>query len=141
MRLKRDKRDAVFSELVRERVNWICENCGKYYPEGAARRGLHCSHYVGRSHRSTRWDPANAFSHCYGCHSHFEQNPGLFQRWYVERMGETTEQAIVEKGRQITHWKKHDLEDIHKHLVGELKRMKSLRKDGVDGRIEFIGWF
>lgn len=137
--MKRDKRDAVFSELVRERVNWTCESCGKYYPEGQ-RMGLHCSHYVGRAHKATRWEPANAFAHCFGCHAKFEGNPGLFYRWYVERMGPYTEQAIVEKGRTITRWRTPDLEAIHRHLKAELKRMKDLRANGETGRIDFAGW-
>lgn len=139
MKIKRDKRDAVFSELVRERVNWTCESCGKYYPEGN-RMGLHCSHYVGRAHKTTRWEPANAFAHCFGCHQRFEANPGLFHRWYVERHGTVTEQAIVEKGRGIARFREADLDEIYAHLKAELKRMKSLRKDGHTGRIEFTGW-
>ena len=31
--LKRDPLDAVFSDLVRERADWTCECCGKYFPE------------------------------------------------------------------------------------------------------------
>ena len=36
--MKRDKRDAVFRLLIRERSNWTCERCGCYVPEGERQR-------------------------------------------------------------------------------------------------------
>ena len=43
--MKRDKRDAIFSLLIRERSSWCCERCGEFVVEGERQR-LHCSHKV-----------------------------------------------------------------------------------------------
>lgn len=137
--IKRDKRDTVFSTLIRERVNWTCEHCGKYYPEGN-RQGLHCSHLFGRRHRGTRWHPDNAFAHCFSCHQYLGSNPVVFARWAEDQLGHGLVEILREKAHGVTKMTKRDLEDLYQHLRGELKTMQQARSDGDMGRIEFEAW-
>jgi len=137
--IKRDKRDDVFSKLVRERAGWCCEHCGKYYPEGN-RQGLHCSHLFSRRHRATRWHPANAFAHCYNCHQYLGGNPVVFAGWAEKQLGAGMIDLLREKAHSVIKLKKPDLEELYKHLKAELKAMESKRASGERGRIEFAAW-
>jgi len=55
MKIKIDKRDKIFSLLVRERAGHVCERCGV-----GRQAKLECSHIFSRTHRATRWHPDNA---------------------------------------------------------------------------------
>lgn len=133
--MKRDKLDAVFSKLIRERVDWTCEKCGKYYPEGH-RQGIHCSHFFGRRSRGTRWHPDNCFAHCYSCHSYLGGHPYEFSHWAEHKLGEGLVQILRERAHSVRKYGKLDLEDMFVHYKGELARLEHLRQSGVAGRIE-----
>ena len=113
--MKRDKRDVVFSNLVRRRAGWKCERCGKAYVEGSA-QGLDCSHFYGRRHRSTRWHPDNAFAHCRGCHQYLGSNPAIFAEWVKDQLGETRYDWLRYRHNLVMKYTKADLEDLYKHL-------------------------
>ncbi len=70
MKIKIRPNDTIFSNYIRERDNWTCQRCGKQYDKSSTsdRQGLHCSHYWGRGHEGTRFDPDNCIALCYGCH-------------------------------------------------------------------------
>ena len=138
-KVKIDKIDQIFSKLVRERVEWTCECCGTYYPEDK-RMALHCSHYYSRRHQATRYDPDNAFAHCFGCHQRLGGDPGEFYRWYVAKMGEGMEERIKEKSHSIKKRTKVEKEDLYKHLKEQYKIMLEKRANGEIGRIEFEGY-
>ena len=137
--MKRDKRDIVFSKCIRERVGWICERCGKYYPEGQ-RQGLDCSHFYGRRHRSTRWHPDNAFSHCRGCHQYLGSNPAIFDRFARDALGSTRYDWLRERHNEIAKYTKADLEEIHQHYKSEYELMWAKRMDGEEGYLTFTAW-
>lgn len=134
--IKTDKIDKVFSLLVRERPGWVCECCGKYYPEGQ-RQGLHCSHIFSRRHKATRWDPSNAAAHCFSCHQRLGGDPVEFHYWAQSHLGSGPLEIVREKAHSIVRLRKHDLEDIYRHLKSEYDRMMKLRANGETGRIEF----
>jgi len=131
--------DRHFSNCVRERASWCCERCGKYYPEGPKRMGLHCSHFHGRGKWGTRIDPENCESLCYGCHIHMGSNPYIHMRRREAELGEVVFDLLRERsndtrlGRMI---KKQERE-ASKHYLAEYRRMQALRAEGVTGRIEF----
>ena len=129
MNLKRDKRDIVFSEYIRERANWKCERCGTPYPS-ERRQGLHCSHFYGRRHRGTRWEPNNAFAHCYGCHRYFTANPQVFSEWVRNKLGMQRFNILAMKARTITKYTNADLEFIYQQIKGDLHQLKSDRLVG-----------
>lgn len=137
--IKRTPADDAFSKCVRERANWTCEKCNKYFPEGK-RQGLDCSHHYGRRNWSIRLEPINAESLCYGCHSHYGGTED--RRKEVLNKGEL--EILIEKkndiqlGKEVRKTKGKG--EIAKHFREELKRMQELRAQGEMGRIEFVGW-
>ena len=68
--LKERDTDKDFSLHIRTRDNWTCQNpkCRKEFSNN--HQGLHCSHYWGRSHENTRFDPKNCIALCSYCHVH-----------------------------------------------------------------------
>lgn len=132
--------DRWFSKCVRERSNWTCEHCGKAYPQNS--QGLHCSHYFGRRNKSLRWDPDNAFAHCFGCHQKLGSNPHDFQRWAEERLGSGTVEILNEKRNDLNLAKSlHKAEkEIAAHYKLEYETMLSRRAAGESGRLEFTGY-
>ena len=127
--------DKYFGFCIKERVNWTCEKCNKYFPEGG-RQGLDTSHGFGRGNWEIRFDPLNAMALCYGCHTHYGG---------VQQLDDKTRDILYEKmqdrdlGREARRTKGKG--EIAKHYREELKRMKELRADGETGRIEFVGYF
>ena len=136
--MKRSKQDIVFSDLVRERASWKCEYCGIYLEHDKVR--LHCSHLFTRAYHIVRWHPDNAFANCATCHRRLENDPHEFGRWAEEKLSEErigALRALVYSTLKLT---KADKEDLHKHLRKEMRRLKDLRSDGHQGRLEFSGW-
>lgn len=129
--------DVAFSICVRERSNWTCERCGKQYTPPT--QALHCSHFKGRGNWAVRFDPENAFAHCYGCHSYFEQNPQEFTEWAAERVSLL---GIREKANdlQLAKRARKEKAQIADHYRKEHKRMLLKRADGKTGRLEFKEW-
>lgn len=92
-KIKIDVADKLFSLYVRTRDKWTCQRClTTYHPPTAA---LHCSHFQGRGHESTRFEPLNADALCYGCHMYFTAHPGEHYIWQVSRKGQTMIDKIV----------------------------------------------
>lgn len=84
--MKRDKFDQVFSNFIRTRAKWTCENCGKNFE--ANRGSLHCSHYYGRRAATTRYHPDNAMAHCVYCHKKLGENPALHADLTLKKLGQ-----------------------------------------------------
>ena len=139
--LKITEADKWFSRCVRERNEWICEGCGKKYPE--LDRGIHCSHYFSRGNWAVRLEPLNAFAHCFACHQRLGSNPHLFVEWTQSILGKKYD-VLVELSQDIVRAKTYratkGLGEIAKHYEKEYMRILELRASGVTGRIEFVGW-
>ena len=127
--MKRDKFDAVVSDLVRESVGY-CERCGM----SDCRH--ECAHIYGRRHANLRYDTTNLLCLCHGCHRDFTENPYIFSNWLDEVFGKGYMEILTEKKRHIKRWKKHDKDDMYQHYKSELKRVREQRDNGVDGRID-----
>lgn len=136
MNIRRDKRDDIFSRLVRERANWTCERCGKHYPPGQT-QGLHCSHFYSRRYRATRWHPMNAAAHCFACHEYLGGNPVEFALWIDRHIGSVAAAKLGMLAHSTAKWTKVDLQEIYLRMCYEHKRMMELRQGGHQGRIEF----
>lgn len=70
---KERKTDLLFSRYIRARDDWRCLACDLEKEEGSKdysenKQGLHCSHYWGRGHENTRFDPENCISLCWYHH-------------------------------------------------------------------------
>ena len=137
--IKRDKWDVLFSQLIRERVGWKCEESGKHYPEGQ-RQGLHCSHFWSRRHLATRWHPWNACSLGYGAHQKFTGDPGLHSWWYRELVGQAKMERIAKLAQTPVKWTKDEKDDLYEHMKLCLQFIHQRRTDGETGRIEIAVW-
>ena len=133
--MKRDKWDAAFSRLVRLRSNWTCEKCGKVYSDPSP--GLHCSHFVTRSRKSTRWDPRNAAAHCYSCHQHLGGNPLLFAEWIHGYLGPHTTDVVRQNSLLTVKWRKADKDELYEQMKEELARIENCRNKGLTTYLDF----
>lgn len=134
--------DRWFSKCIKLRVNYVCERCGTQYQEGD--RGLHCSHFIGRRNWAVRFDPANAFAHCFGCHQHLGENPAKFVAWTFEAISGNEYYAMTIRANNIDRGKKFRRTkgkgDISAHFKEQFEIMQKARNEGVTGRLEFVGY-
>lgn len=123
--MKISEADKWFSKCVRTRDKWTCTECGVYYPE-EKRQGIHCSHFIGRANYATRFLGMNAWAHCYGCHSKFEQNPHEFVAWARRRLGERDYDVLIEIGRDVDRARRarREKKEIAAHYRAEYRRMQ-----------------
>jgi len=134
--------DHWFSKCVRERSNWTCEKCGtKYIPPTQA---LHCSHFEGRSNWATRFEPINATALCYGCHQYIGSKPKTHIEFIEKIFGAGALDIIEEKANNLMLAKEvkrtNGKGEIANHYKSEYERMRMIRDNGFEGRIEFTGW-
>jgi len=141
MNIKRDKVDKLFSHAIRERDNWTCQRCQKYFPEGIGRKHIHCSHIFSRRHRATRWEPYNAVAHCFKCHEYLGGNPVIFNAWAREYWGDYIVDMLDEKHNNILKITKKDKADHYKYLKLEYARLVNEREAGAEGVLKFTGFF
>lgn len=93
-KIRIDPADKAFSQWVRLRDK-ECLRCGSAVQFND--KGLpithQASHFKGRGKESTRFEPENLTTLCYGCHSYLGSQPNEHYSWQVERLG----QAIVDR--------------------------------------------
>jgi len=140
-RIKITYADKFYGYCIKERVNWTCEHCGVYYPEGS-RGGIECSHLFGRGSYATRFDPDNSFAHCTSCHFYLGGNPVIFHQWAEAQIGPGIIEILSEKRNNVDLAKsiKKAARDVAAHYRKEYERMKEMRATGVTGRIEIKGY-
>jgi len=131
--VKRDLTDDVFSKLVRERVNYNCECCGKNFRTG----GLDCSHIVPRRHVATKWHPTCSVAHCRSCHRVFTDKPITFTRWSDAYFGSALVDEMALVANTPVKWPKYLRLEIREHYREQLKSMEALRAKGVVSVIDF----
>ena len=90
------KATRLHSEIVRSRVNYTCENCGKTRSEGQ----IQCAHIISRHMVATRTDEENAFALCASCHWYFGKWPIEFARFVFSRIGEDGYDRLAEKATE-----------------------------------------
>ena len=137
--MKRDKHDKCMSFLVRERAEWRCERCNKYFPEGH-RGGLKCSHYYGRARKSTRWFPDNLTSLCTGCHFYFGGARDEYTSFLRKELGEVLFDDLVLRGNKPRKYTKSDMAEMYTHYKAQLAYMEKRRMKGERGWIDFVQW-
>lgn len=91
--IKRTSADNWFSLYVRARDKFVCQRCYKKYPtykeggDNRALQGLDCAHCFGRGNNMTRFEPDNALSCCYGCHSKIDSDPEEKSSLFIRKVG------------------------------------------------------
>ena len=89
--MKRDKLDALWSQLVRMRAKWCCEFDGKYFGKS---RGLQAAHCFSRGRKSTRYHPDCGTSLCTFHHYYLDGNPILKEQFFRKRLGDKKYEAL-----------------------------------------------
>lgn len=95
-----DSADQAFSWWIRLRD----KGCKRCFSSGSVNdKGLpnshDNSHYFGRSHEVTRFDPENCDELCRGCHSYFEErNKKAYTDFKLKQLGQEKFDALVLRG-------------------------------------------
>ena len=132
--IRRTPADSAFSDCIRERDNWTCQSCGKYYPEGH-RRGIECSHFHSRGNWGIRFHPLNAEALCTFCHfnhggTRLPQVRSEFeQQLLLDLKNDTNLGKMYRKTKGVGQ--------IAAHYREELRRMQDLKAIGSKGRVDF----
>jgi hypothetical protein len=117
MRVKRDKRDDIFSKMIRARDGYYCVKCGVKHEETST--GLHCSHNVPRRYLRLRWTPLNAISLCFACHHWYGSEPYESGKWLEQYLGKRNLKLLLTMKQQKLKITKAVKEDIYTILKGE----------------------
>jgi len=95
-KIKIDPADTAFSQWIRLRDRQ-CVKCGS--PVRFNEKGLpishQASHFKGRKKESTRFDPNNVDTLCWGCHSYFGSQPNEHYDWQVARKGQDMVDKLI----------------------------------------------
>lgn len=121
MKIKTDKRDVLFSRLIRARDK-CCVKCGKVDVR------LECSHIFSRRHIATRWDLDNAKALCHHCHRYWwHSEPAEAGQWIKGYLGPEKLERLRIKAMTPTKVSKSEKEEIYQDLK---QRFKALEADG-----------
>ena len=88
MNIKLDKLDVLFSQYVRMRAIKLVHGCERCLAYKKDYKELQCSHFFGRSRKSTRWDEDNCAGICFGCHQYLGSHPLEHVEFFKERLGD-----------------------------------------------------
>ena len=134
MKIKRNNADKWFSQAVREAADWTCQCCGKQSidSDNGMMDNAHCH---SRSTRLTRWHPLNTVCLCRACHMRQTNDPFEHTSFMREYFGEDVDNMRT-LGRSLQKVTKKDELLIVKHYKSEVQRIRELRMNGVQGKIE-----
>ncbi len=111
----RGKATKLHSLIVRERMEFVCEHCGRNRAEAQ----MQCAHIVSRIYSHTRTDERNAFCLCAKCHWYFGKWPIEFARFVEYKIGlklydEIKDKALAGRGKKLD-WPAElvRLQDVH----------------------------
>lgn len=128
--MKVDKYDRITSQVVRASADYICERCG------IQNDTMQCCHDISRTYVITRYDPRNLLCMCASCHASTTKDPHLHVETFRRIKGSEENQLNRQRAHSGERLKKHEKEEIYKHYKKELERIKQLRMNGVQGKIE-----
>lgn len=137
MALKRDATDAAFSDAVREAADWLCQRCGRMFPE---RKGqdAHCSHFLSRKFNSTRWHPDNAVCLCASCHAVVTDDHDEHVTLIKRILGSVRYERLKQRKQLVVRYRPADKREMSKHYRAEVARIKQMRREGVIGAVELV---
>lgn len=95
--IKRDATDALFSDYIRTKANWVCERC---FRDFSTRKDIFdCSHFFSRGNKAVRWFEDNAAPLCRGCHKYMSDRPHDHRDFFLQRLGEKRYDALVVRAK------------------------------------------
>ncbi len=116
--IKLNPLDILFSKYIRAKAGYTCEYCGK---KTQSKRGLHCSHFIGRRYHKTRWLEANCACLCFSCHNYMHDFPATHKDFFIKRLGSPAVETLEIIARSGN---KPDLPAIEQDLKNKLKQME-----------------
>lgn len=129
------KADDAFQTMIRYRDNFKCITCGRQFPFGE-RASLHAGHFVGRGHKSVRWDEKNVNAQCAYCN--FQQSLGnvfvihAYENALESKYGSGTVESLIRKGKQTFKPTREFLEEIIKTSNEFVAEKKAQYRSGAD---------
>lgn len=132
MKVRREPLDDTYSEFIRKRAikeKGGCERCltpkfdtvkdnGDIFP---AYKKLQCSHFIGRSNHSTRWDEDDCCGLCGACHIYFGHHPLEHVEFFTKRLGKLRFDLLQARARQIGRPDKNALTLYYKFKIKQLE--------------------
>ena len=104
VKIKIDKADQEFSLYIRRRDKKCvrCGSPGKPDKDGNPVVGLQNSHYFGRGKESTRFDPQNCDSLCFGCHQYWgSEDREAYRNFKIKQLGEEGYKRLVIRANSL----------------------------------------
>ena len=113
-RAKKSPRRKLVSEADRVFSLWIRNRDNKQYGHCVfCKKPIeHCFHFITRAKYSVRWDELNCTSSCRSCNYSMEYNPHPFIKWFLDKHGLATYEALILKSNQIAKFSTEDLQGI-----------------------------
>ena len=117
MGIKRTPLDIAFSDYIRTRDKWICQNCG-------AKADIQCAHLHTRANKGIRVDPDNAVALCKPCHFYFTFRKEEWRAWCSKHFGQEYMDRLLVK----YYGRSRKLVDSEKELLRQdfIRRAKAL---------------
>ena len=91
--------DILFSEYIRKRALKRVHGCERCFAGKTDYKELQCSHFIGRSRRSVRWDEDNGAGLCGGCHMYLTAHPTEHVQWFMNHLGKEKIDLLMSRNR------------------------------------------
>lgn len=88
MKIKIRKSDVLFRE-------YLLKLRGEISAYSKIKGRVQVSHFWGRRHENTRFDPENCDLLTFSEHQNFEENPALYQEWKKKQLGEADYNSLM----------------------------------------------
>jgi len=128
-KVKRDKIDKVFSELIRRKAKGVCA-VSKVMPDickspiNKWKYGMDCSHTeFGRRNQSTRFSFLNCDAVCKGCHRKLGESSIFASSFKYKQLGARKFNELTDESNKVCKRSKADKEDLYKDLKEQLKEL------------------
>lgn len=140
--IKKDKLDDKYALLVKERNDYVCEDCGyQNRPEHLGCKEIDCAHVFSREVAILRVHSDNALCLCRDCHNKWgKEKKSDWHGFVILKIGQEKFDQLDKLRHQVYRKREHDLNFEYKRMKEALEDMHKSRMAGTQGRIEFRGY-
>ena len=128
-KIKRNKIDVIFSQLVRRKSQGICA-VGKIMPEvcktpfNSWKYEMDCSHTgFGRRNQSTRYSFLNCDAVCKGCHRKLGESGIFASEFKYKQLGSKKFHKLTDERNQLCKRTKAEKEELYQDLKRQFKEL------------------
>ena len=112
------KADTAFQKYIRLRDHGKpCFSCKQYAK-------LQAGHFIGRTHKSVRYDVTNCHGQCWHCNHALEGNLVAYERKMIETYGQIHIDHLKSMSQVTAHRKAEDLLTLEMYYNGLIKEME-----------------